>query len=81
MLLLHTVGSDGIAGSMPDSQHTHALLVLPDVKDDSVNTLPSAVQQVAGRIAKLFCFGNDRAAGGNLLRAENGLKQGNNLHG
>lgn len=33
-----------------------------------------AVQQVAGRIAKLFCFGNDGASGGEFVQTENGLK-------
>jgi hypothetical protein len=59
---------------MPDSQDTHVLLALPDMKDDSINTLPFAVQQVTGGIAKLFCFGNDRAPGRKLVQAENGLE-------
>jgi hypothetical protein len=74
-LVLHVGGGDGVAGSMPDSQDTHVLLLLlPDMKDDSVNTLPFAVQQVAGWIAELFCLGSHWAAGGNLLQAENGPK-------
>src|SRR5271167_1315921 len=72
-LLLHIGGGDGIAGSMPDSQHAHMLLFLMDMKNDSVNAFSFAVQQVAGRIAKLFCFGNGGAAGGKLLQTENGL--------
>jgi hypothetical protein len=63
-----------MAGSVPDSQHSHVLLFLADVKNDSVKPFSFALQQVAGRIAKLFCFGNDGAPGGELVQTENGLK-------
>jgi hypothetical protein len=43
------------------------------MKDDAVNA-PALVQQVPCGKAKLFCFGNDRAAGGNFVQAENGLE-------
>ena len=59
---------------MPDAQHPHMLLVLPDMKDDSVNAPALAVQQVPGGKAKLFRFGNDRTTGWKLVQAENRLE-------
>ncbi len=73
-LLLHVVGGDGIAGGVPDAQDAHMLLVFPDMKDDPVNTVPFAVQQMAGGIAKFFCLGNDGTPGGKPVQAENGLE-------
>jgi hypothetical protein len=63
-----------IAESMPDSQHPYMLLVLPDVKDDSVNAPAPAVQQVARGKAKLSCFLDGRATGRKLFKAENGIE-------
>jgi hypothetical protein len=41
MLSMFHIGSgDGIAGSMPDAQYSHMPLILPDVKNDAVDTIP-----------------------------------------
>jgi len=50
------------------------LLVLLDMKNDSVNTVPFAVQQMAGGKTELFCLGNDETSGGKPVQAENGLE-------
>jgi hypothetical protein len=65
---------DGAAGGAPDAQDADMLLVLLDMKNDSINTISFAEEQMAGGIAKLFCFGNDGAAGGKFFQAENGLE-------
>ncbi len=59
---------------MPDSQHSHVLVFFTDMKDDPVNPFSFAIQQVAGRVAKFFCFGNNGTPGGKLPQTENGLK-------
>jgi hypothetical protein len=73
-LFLHVGGGDGTAGGVPDAQDTHMPLVFPDMKNDPVNTVPFAVQQMAGGIAKFFCLGSDGTPGGKLVQAENGLE-------
>ena|ERR1035438_2044730 len=53
---------------MPDAQDTHVLLVLLDMKNNSVHTVPFAKQQMAGGKPKLFCLGNYAATVGSLPR-------------
>src|ERR1039457_1483507 len=47
---------------MPDSQHAHMLLVLPDVEYDAIGSPALAVKQVTGGKAKLLRFSYDRTA-------------------
>jgi hypothetical protein len=72
--LVDIIRGDGITGRVPDTQDAHMPFVFSDVKDDSVSAVPSAVQQMAGGKTKLFCFGDDGAAGGKFVQAEHGLE-------
>ncbi|MFZ0480706.1 MAG: hypothetical protein WAL71_16320 [Terriglobales bacterium] len=50
------------------------LLVLLNVKNDSVDTVSFAEQQMAGGEPNLFSLGNDGTPGGKPVQAENGVE-------
>jgi hypothetical protein len=45
LLARHGGGCNGIAGRMPHAQNPHMVLVVADMKDDSVNTFSFAVNK------------------------------------